>query len=609
MDADGPGYEKSLTIADEMISAVPTFDCFKGVEPGKLTVKGLEMHYLGLDARARAIYLRGKALVDAKDHDWEKASAAIEPSIADVDKYGAMFDDTMKQWVVQDEKDPFGAEKAKVADLAKAIDRTRREIVMVGFKLRVRQGNPTEANKMLDLLVKAGGSIEENQTTFEFMARDLAAQIGLLKKSGQVAEAKAMGEGLAILVKKLSEIPNQGSASILFLGQTLYLVEQYEDALKEFEKIPVPVIPAQSTPNATNPPKNPEWWNVESWLKLTDQVVEDLKRDVCRHTDQTLTNLRQARVSEAALDKLKSLKDKELTREEFDSEIKRLLTADEAKQFQEIILNQVSEKLTDTVLEKLKPMKNKLLPREDFMAELKKLLTPDENKRFQDVILKRAPNKLDNNQDKKTFQEQVKNYRPAQLFTARCLHALNRLPDAEKLLTTAIGTPDKQGYGFSSLEFREDLARVYEAKGAATADPKLANAEWKKAIGEWTTLFSFARNEVSKLKEGDLKEKEKQVKSRYFEIYLEYQRCLIEANTQLLKGNPKLSEKIGEIGKKISESEIAGKFTELEKKGAGILTTEVWSRYCDLLDKYPGFEETPTRPPAVNSFWNGRKSE
>jgi hypothetical protein len=195
-------------------------------------------------------------------------------------------------------------------------------------------------------------------------------------------------------------------------------------------------------------------------------------------------------------------------------------------------------------------------------------------------------NKLENNPDKKKFQEQIRDYRPAQLFTARSLRGLKKFPEAEKLLAAAIGSGDKMGYAYGSMDFRRELAFFYEDKGASTADVKLANAEWGKALKEWTTLFNFARNEVSKLKDAT-PEHEMQVKSRFFDSYREIQRCLILANLQLLKGNPKLADAFINGGKKIADLENANKLAEHEKNGTGIISPEVWNHYCDLLDKYP----------------------
>ena len=465
-DKSGPGYEKALRVADDMLNAIPTFDCLKGSEPGPLNLKGLEMNFLALDARMRAIYLRGKTLVDAKDQslDLAKAAAAIEPATDDVDKNGAIYNEKMKQLITSDENDPLAAQKAKVAGLAQGIDRTRKEIVMVGFKLRVRQGKPEEANKMLGLLLKVGGTIEENQPTLEFMARDLAANIAQLKRAGQAAEAKAMGEGLTILLKRLSEIPNRTNASVLFLGQTLYLVEQYEDALKEFVKIPTPVPPKPIPPEAILPPlpkgnQAPDWWRIDL-------------------------------------------------------------------------------------------------------------------------------GKLPNNPQKKDFQDQIRDYRLAQLYTARAYTGAKKFAEGEKLLVAAIGTPEKQGYGYGSMDFRKELAILYEAKGAATADNKLAKDDWGKALKEWTTLYSFATNSRRNLK-APTPEQERQADNNFFEAYFEVQRCLLQANLQLLKGNPKLSEAIANVGKKIFDIEASNKFVEKEKATPGFVQPDVWNRYCDLLDKHP----------------------
>jgi hypothetical protein len=225
-----------------------------------------------------------------------------------------------------------------------------------------------------------------------------------------------------------------------------------------------------------------------------------------------------------------------------------------------------------------------VLAPDDFEKEIKKLLNADETKQFLDIILKQTHNKLENNPDKKKFLESIRDYRPAQLSTARCLRGLNRFGEAEKLLVAAVGTPEKQGYAYASLDFRKELGLVYEAKGAAIADPKVAKDEWGKALKEWTTLFNFARGDVGKLKD-PTPEQERQVKNRFFDAYLDHQRCLILANAQLLRGNPNLAKTFTDAGKKIFDMETVNKFAELEKKG--LLVPEVWTHYCDLLDKYP----------------------
>jgi tetratricopeptide (TPR) repeat protein len=465
-DKAGPGYERALKVADEMIAAIPTFDCLKeGEGSANLNLTGLEMKYLVTDARVRALYLRGKTLVDSHDPaDLDKAAVAIDKAIADIGTK-PLYDDKMKEFAGTEGNDSVAAQKVKVAGLAQNIDQTQKNIIMLGFKLRVRQGKPPEANKMLDLLFTIGGTVEENQGTLEFMARDLAAQIAPLKKAGQVNEAKAMGDGLAELLKRLSSIPNRATASNLFLGQTLYMVEKFDDALAEFNKVKVPVPPAgaqAAVPAGTPAPKAtgaPKWWEVDV-------------------------------------------------------------------------------------------------------------------------------NKLENNPEKKTFQDQVRDYRLAQLYTARSLRGASKFDDCEKLLVAAIGTSDKQGYAYGSLDFRKELAMMYEARGASKPDPKVAKDDWGKALKEWTTLATFASNGVSRLK-GPTPEQERQAKNHFFEAYLEVQRCLIQANQQLLKGNPKLADSYTDVGKKILGMETNYKFAEREKAGDGLILPEVWSHYCDLLDKIP----------------------
>ena len=304
---------------------------------------------------------------------------------------------------------------------------------------------------MLDLLEKTGGTLQANQPTLEAMARELAAHIPALAKEGKTNPAKAkeaadLKQGLSILVKKLGAIPKLTPASIVFLGQTLFAVEQYEDALKEFAKIPAP--------------SRPDW-----------------------------------------------------------------ATVDAAK-------------------------------------------IPDVTER----------NKL---------QNEIRYYRFTQLYTAKCLRLLKRLTEAESLIVAAVGSAEKKGYAYGSVDFRKELALMYEAKGAATQDVKAAGVEWKKALDQWTLLFRVAERQVKELPADATPEHARQVKSTYFAAYFEIQRIMIEANLQLQKGKPGLADTFTQVGKRIAEMETSNKIPQLEKDGKGILTAEVWNRYSDLIEKYP----------------------
>ena len=406
------------------------------------------------------------------------ATASLQPVIADVNKTGLLMTNKMKQWasLQGDANDPEEvlAQKAKIAGLASGLNKIRCDTVMLGFKLYVKQGKPDDAAKMLDLLKKAGGSVADNQSTYELMARELAAPITGLKKEKKDAEAKALGDGVALLLKELASVPNLASSSILFIGQTLYAVERHEDALKEFARIAVPMVP--------NPPGG-DWWAVDA------------------------TN-------------------------------------------------------------------SQLIP---------------------DGIVR------------KKLQDEVRDYRFAQLYTAKAYRGANKLPEAEKLLTTIVGVADKPGWGYASLDFRRELALLYEAKGAAISDAKAATPEWAKALKEWTTLFQIAQRRLQRTLEWEavrtgLKvlltdilcldlgtmgvpatpEQLRQLKSTYYDAFYEIQRLMVAANTQLQAANPSvLNKSLEDVGKKIATMELSNKITE-----TGI-TSEAWGHLFDLLDRSP----------------------
>jgi hypothetical protein len=283
------------------------------------------------------------------------------------------------------------------------------------------------------------------------MARELAARIPRLSQEGKTNPSKAkeaddLKAGLAILVKRLGTVPNLPPASVIFLGQTLLTVEQYEDALKEFAKI--------------SPPSRADWATVDP---------------------TTITDVTE---------------------------------------------------------------RNKL-------------------------------------------QNEIRFYTAAQLATVRCLRSLQRIAEAEALISSIIGTPEKKGWGASRIDARKELAMVHEAKAASLTDVKLANAEWKKAYDQWILLFRFAEKQVRELPADATPERARQVKSAYFDAFFEIQRIMIEANSQLLRGKPNLAATFTDVAKKILDMESANKIPQLEQEGKGILTAEVWNRYADLIQKYP----------------------
>ncbi len=452
--AGPPGYDKALATANEIVAQIPTFDSLleKPGEAKNFNLDGREMNLLAQDLRARALYLRSRNLLDGTPEQLAAAAEALGPAIEDVQKTGALVTAELKQWAGgqgdEGDSDELAAQKARVAGLASGVDRTRRDIVMLGFKLRVKQGKPEEAAVMLDLLEKAGGSVEANQSTLELMARELAAQIPGLRQEGKTnpakeTEAKALGDGLAILLKRLVDVPKLTPASILFLGQTLHTVGQDEDAIKQFLKI---ATPSQA-----------DW---------------------------------------------------------------------------------ATRKL------------------EDFPQEIRNQL-----------------------------RNEIRDYRLAQLYLAQSQRGAGKLAESEKLVLAAIGTPEERGWAYNSLDFRKEMAMIYEAKGAAKLG--VPKDEWGKALKEWSTLFQVAQNQVSELTPDTPQEQVRLAKSNFFDAYLDIQRCLLEANSQLLMGNPKLAETFTSIGKRIADMERTNRIDELEQKNQGILSPEVWIRYSEILEKYP----------------------
>lgn len=435
-EAASPGAAQALTIAAEAMGAVPSFDALVDTkDPGrKLNLDGLELSLVAQDAFTRAVFLRGRALTDAGKFD--EAAAALQPTLDAVQNGGAVLTAEMKGWGAGGGDDPEAVQKLRVSTLAAAVDKSRVDVILAAFRLKVRTGKSAEAGPLIDLMAKAGGTIEDNLPMLEPLGREMAGQRLRFLRDGMKKEADEMGAGLAVLLNKLTALPNLTSQTRLFIGQTLQAVGENAKALETLKLIP-----------------KPEFAN---WATA-------------------------------------------------------------------------------------KP--------EEIPAELRGKV-----------------------------QNQTREYAVAQLGIAKALRETKQFPEAEKMLTEIIGTNDKPGWGSGRLYFRKELAAMYEAKGAGTAVPKEANAEWGKASREWNTLFSIASTRLRNAKDA-APEQLAELRQGFADAFFDAQRCIVIANEQLLKGNPKLQATYENVGKK---------FVDIEKQiPAGEWTPEVQHRYAEFLKDHP----------------------
>ncbi|HSQ57737.1 MAG TPA: hypothetical protein VLM40_18590, partial [Gemmata sp.] len=479
-DPASRGYKRALDVAGEMIGIIPTFESLaekdkKADVTQGLTLDGFELKLKGLDLHTRAVYLQAKAL---ENESKIAEAAAVVRQVADaVAKSGMLYDAKLKQWAGEAGSDEETTkQKAEIARVAANVDKVRRDVVMLGFKLGALQGKADEAAKMLNILKSAGGGVEANQATLELMARELAVQIPALRKSGKEKEAKLLGDGLATLLKEFTSLKELSTSSILFLGQTFYTVAQYEEALSQLKKIKVPVPPAE-----LKLPSGTPWWH-----------------------------------------------------------------ADAAK--------------------------------------------------------------IEDGQTRRKFQDEIRDYRFAQLYVARALRALGRISEVEKILVPAIGDDKSKGFAYASIDFRKELAYTFEAKAAACTDSKEANADWQRAIKEWSMLFRIAQARVREIKPktesdpGTPEEEAKHIRNDFFDAYFEPQRVVVAALAQLIKDPAKLESSYSRVAKSLHDLETINKFNDaIEVEGplgktsstigAELLLPEVARRYWELIEHNPALKQ------------------
>jgi hypothetical protein len=242
-EAANPGAVQALAVAGEAMGAVPSFDALVDTKSAdrKLNLDGLEMKLVAQDAFTRAVFLRGRALTEAGKFD--EATAALQPTLDAVQTGGAVLTAEMKAWGAGGGDDPEAVQKLRVSNLAAAVDRTRVDVILAAFRLKVRTGKAAEAGPLIDLMAKAGGTIEDNLPMLEPLGREMAAQRLRFVREGLKKEADEMGAGLAVLLNKLTALPNLTSQTRLFIGQTLQAVGENAKALDALKVIPKPEFP------------------------------------------------------------------------------------------------------------------------------------------------------------------------------------------------------------------------------------------------------------------------------------------------------------------------------------------------------------------------------
>jgi hypothetical protein len=180
-------------------------------------------------------------------------------------------------------------------------------------------------------------------------------------------------------------------------------------------------------------------------------------------------------------------------------------------------------------------------------------------------------------------------YRRATLDTARAQRLGKKFPEAEKVLAEAMGTKDKQGWAYNSLDFRKEACYLAEARGANEKDVKEANKHWGLAVKGWNELAAIARNRLTqpppKQANGELDNAAiLRNKNDFYDAYFDSSRCILKANLQLLASDP------GKVQQRVDDT--AKKFADLEKAAGADMTTAVRNRYHELIVEVPALRKS-----------------
>lgn len=183
-------------------------------------------------------------------------------------------------------------------------------------------------------------------------------------------------------------------------------------------------------------------------------------------------------------------------------------------------------------------------------------------------------------------------YRGATYHLARAQRLAGQFDAADALLKAAIGEKGKEGWAFSSLEFRKEVALLLEARGAAApANAPAAKENYGKALQEWGVIFSIFRtrvqNNANKPPVGPGGQVNNQLilrdKNAMYDAFYDVQRCLVQANQKLLAGNAANLDK--------SFTKVAQSCLDVEKIMGDELEAGVWEKYADLMDATPRLKQ------------------
>jgi hypothetical protein len=296
LEKSKPGYQQARELADRLLKDLPQYKNLSEVRMDKkdgsqLTLDGQEATLLARDLQLRASVVHIAELLDKDPPQYKQAETILTPIIDDLLRTGPLLTDKLKQWSSGEgdagDDEATKRQKAQIANLATTIDRSRREIGLLGFRLAVEQGQIEEARRRLSALKKIGLTVETSADMYEQLARQLAVRLAQLQKQKQQTEATSLAQGVQLLLHELRSAAQLTPRTILFIAQTLATIGEHETALQEAEKIPPPStngLPGINTQQA--------WWLINT-AEISDNQARTRFQDACR--DYRIAQLIKAR--------------------------------------------------------------------------------------------------------------------------------------------------------------------------------------------------------------------------------------------------------------------------------------------------------------------------
>jgi len=190
-------------------------------------LKGAGKAELMFAARAMAASgIYGQAFQANKEKDYPKVGELLAPILEEVNK-----EITTPETLTEEEQKVPSRESLK---------KVQRNILVLSLRSTVQEGKVDKAKETLELLQKAGGSVESTITTLRQVVSEIRGQLDALKKEGKAEDAKNLAKSFTDLLDQIAMPAALPDTMLVFLAQGYSSIDEHAKAIPLLERVKAP---------------------------------------------------------------------------------------------------------------------------------------------------------------------------------------------------------------------------------------------------------------------------------------------------------------------------------------------------------------------------------